>query len=321
MVDRAEWGRPSCTTALTGGLTGLYGEIVSLPSDLRDPARLSSERPEPGPLLFARFALPPNQLGYCGGDEANSLLQHIAAGVVDEDLVRQCRDFEGAYPYLRLIAAGASPATGSSPAEPLDPLDRAVVEGYWLGGPALGAASSGDVGPRFATQLETRFRARTPAREWPWLAAKPAAGALPHHSFHVLEVLPRVGLMRGGIPSAVVPTLEQCLIRPARVVAVEGDLLRVRASRLSLRDGRFVLDGCEADGRPPGQIGALADGAGSDDELVTWRADGTELIPDPRPGDTVALHWGWACDRLTPREERRLLSVTQASVARANATV
>jgi hypothetical protein len=285
-----------------------YGAIVSLSSDRRDPARPSRERPEPGPLLFARFALPPNQLGYCGGDESTSLLQHIAGEVVDEDLLRQCRDFEGAYPYLRLIADSAALE---------DPLDRAVVEGYWLAGPAVSRGGGADL----ARQLETRFRARTPAREWPWLASKPLDGAVPHHSFHVLEVLPRVGLMRGGIPSALVPTLEQCLVRPARVLAVEGDLLRVRGPRLSLRGGRFVLDGCEADGRPPRQIGALSDGAGSDDELVRWRADGTELIPDPRPGDTVALHWGWACDRLTPREERRLLSVTQASVARANATV
>lgn len=245
---------------------------------------------EPGPLLFARFALPPNRLGYCGGEEAASLLQHIAAGVVDEDLLRQCRDFEGAYPYLRLIADGL----GSN-----DALDRAVVEGYWLGGPAV--VRGGGAG--FASQLETRFRTRVPAREWLWLAAKPADGAVPHHSFHVLELLPRVGLMRGGMPAALVSALEQCLVRPARVVAVEGNLLRVAATRLVLRNGVLAL--LERDG----------------EELVAWRSDGTALIPDPSPGETVALHWGWACDRLTEPQAARLRRITRASVARANETI
>ncbi len=39
-----------------------------------------------GPLLFARFAYPPNELGYCGPDAAGELLDHVDATVVDPDL-------------------------------------------------------------------------------------------------------------------------------------------------------------------------------------------------------------------------------------------
>ena len=279
------------------GGDGSYRELVErAPVGLRPGAERGSlpapRPPEPGPLLFARFALPPNRLGYCGGDEAASLLQHIAAGIVDEDLLRQCRDFEGAYPYLRLIAESGGIA---------DPLARSVVEGYWLAGPALRSASRA----RLVEDLEIRFRPRTPAREWRWLAAKPSAGALPHHSFHVLEVLPRVGLLRAGIPTALVPTLEQCLVRPARVVAVDGDALTVAAPRLSLLGGRLRL-------RP---------GTQHETEVVASRADGAVLVPDAVPGDVVALHWGWACDRLTERQTARLMRETRASMARANATI
>jgi hypothetical protein len=273
--------------------------------------------PEPGPLLFARFALPPNRLGYCGGEEAASLLQHIEAGVVDEELRRLARDFEGAYPYLRLIAHDLGVG---------DPLDRAVVEGYWLGGPALSRVVPANLG----RHLEERFRDRVPAREWPWLVGKVDDGALPHHSFHVLELLPRIGLMRGGFPPALVAALEQCLVRPALVTAVEGDLLRVSAARLSLAGGRFRLDGPDGDAprfrligpdggasravtggarRPVatnGMPGAAPDGVpngvpdgAAGTELVAWRADGRALLPGPRPGELVALHWGWACQRLS----------------------
>jgi len=296
---RASRPQTSRRTALIGPTARPYGGTVDRSADR------SARRSEPGPLLFARFALPPNRLGYCGGDEAASLLQHLEAGVVDEDLIRQCRDFEGAYPYLRLIAGSAGIA---------DPLERAVVEGYWLGGPAVSRVA----GTRFAADLEERFRPRTAAHEWPWLAAKPADGALPHHSFHVLEVLPRVGLLRGGVPPALVPTLEQCLVRPARVIAVEGDGLRVRALRLAQQAGHLELvDGVDY-GTVDGHHQELAD---SREELVAWRSNGTPLVPDPRPGDTVALHWGWACDRLTAAQAARLLRATRASVARANETV
>lgn len=264
---------------------GLVGTIATPSADVSAPPGR-----EPGPLTFARFALPPNRLGYCGGDEAASLLQHVDAGVVDEDLLRQCRDFEGAYPYLRLVAECAGIA---------DPLDAAVVDAYWLGGPTLARVRP----DRFAEQVADRFRGRTPALEWPWLADKPARGALPHHSFHVLEVLPRIGLLRGGIPSSLVPVLDQCLVRPGRVEAVDGDRLVVRPFQLTLGAGRL----------------GFAEGAGS--ESVAWRSDGSALITAPAPGDVVALHWGWACARLTPTQAARLVRVTRASVARANATI
>ncbi len=88
-------------------------------------------RPGPradGPLLFARYAYPPNQLGYCGGDDPAALLEQTSARVVDGGLRQSLRAFEGAWPYLELIAA----ANGLH-----DPLDARVVEAYWLGNPLL----------------------------------------------------------------------------------------------------------------------------------------------------------------------------------------
>ncbi len=243
----------------------------------------------PGELLFARFAYRPNALGYCGGDDAVALLQHIAAGVVDPELVRLCREFEGAYPYLERIAADAGIA---------NPLDADVVEAYWIGSDLLEATNPGD----FQIDLTGRFRGRTTRREWPWLAAKPAAGALPHHSFHVLEVFPRVGLIRGGAAAAIVPTMNQCLVRPAEVVAVEPGGLLVRARGLELEDGRLRL------GEP-----RL--------EQCLRESDGLAGLSQAAPGDTVAIHWGWACDRLDPRRRRNLERATDRSLAQANTTI
>ena len=35
-------------------------------------------------------------------------------------------------------------------------------------------------------------------------------------------------------------------------------------------------------------------------------------------GDWVSLHWGWACDRLSPRQVARLARSTAAALALAN---
>ena len=113
-------------------------------------------RPRPradGPLLFARYAYPPNQLGYCGGDDPGALLEQTSAGVVDGGLRQALRAFEGAWPYLELIAA----ANGID-----DPLDARVVEAYWLGSPLLERVGTTLLGG----SLDERFRHRA-GRSWP----------------------------------------------------------------------------------------------------------------------------------------------------------
>ena len=236
-----------------------------------------------GPLAFARFALPPNALGYCGTPDHDALAGHARSGVDDRELRELCRSFEGAWPYLELIA-GASGVP--------DPLDPRVVEAYWIGNGLLE-----DVRARpFGDHLDARFRARTANGEWRWLADKPAAGAVPHHSFHVLEVMPRIGMLRAGQVQAILPAMASCLVRPARVVERAPDgTLTVMARQLELADGRYRL------GEP-----GLEHLAASSDET---------------PGDPIAVHWGWSCGRLASAQASALGRTLESAVLLANRTV
>ena len=236
-----------------------------------------------GPLTFARFALPPNVLGYCGGSDSDGLRGHLLAGFDGPELVSLCRAFEGAWPYLTLIADAAAIA---------DPLDPRVVEAYWLGNGLLDTVTPG----AFAADLERRFRPRTSRSEWPWLAAKPAGGARPHHSFHVLEVMPRIGMLRAGQVAAILPAMEQCLIRPGRVVSASDSSVIAAVRPLVIVDGRLAFG-------PPVE----APFAGGADAL--------------RPGDRIAVHWGWSCGRLSPDTASRLARVTADALRRANQTI
>ena len=133
----------------------------------------------PGPLLFARYAYPPNSLGLCGADVQQTLLQYGAAGESDGGLAELARTFEGAWPYLELIAG----ANGIA-----DPLDPRVVEAYWVGNDLLDSVRPGDL----ARHIDDRFRGRL-GRAREHIVDAVRGGAVPHHCFHVFAVYPWLG--------------------------------------------------------------------------------------------------------------------------------
>lgn len=239
-----------------------------------------------GPLLFARYAYPPNALGYCGPEDHAALLEYGSAGVTDEGLVQLARGFEGAWPYLEVIAAANRIA---------DPLDPRVVEAYWLGNPLLDRVDLREFG-RF---LEERFRDRA-GRDWGSIAQTIPAGAVPHHSFHVFQVYPWVGLMRAGWSEHPLHVIDRCRIRWGRVVSVGGELVTVRSRPLT-------WDGSALGFGPP----AL--------EQIPASTDGKGFVRGLRSGEWVSLHWDWVCDRLTPVQLRALRRFTLRHVRMANA--
>jgi Family of unknown function (DUF6390) len=230
-----------------------------------------------GPLLFARYAYPPNSLGLCGADSPRTLLQYGDAGVSDGGLAELVRTFEGAWPYLELIAG----ANGLD-----DPLDARVVQAYWVGNELLDRVRP----EALARHVEDRFRGRL-GRAGEQVAASIAAGAVPHHCFHVFAVYPWLGLLRSGIVDEPLRVLDQCRTTAAIVQAVNGDTAAVVARPLCWDGTRLRL------GEPEPRI-------------VRWRDGGLSFVPDLRTGDRVALHWDFVCDRLLPSAQRALERAT-----------
>jgi len=240
-----------------------------------------------GALRFAAYAYPPNALGYCGPDASHQLLQQVAAGVDDPDLRRLARGFEGAWPYLELIAA----ANGIR-----DPLDASVVEAYWVGNSLLN-----HVGPRLlGDSLETRFRGRA-GRSWSRLVDAVPAGAVPHHSFHVFGIYPWVGLLREGRVDAPLHVLDRCRVRWGQVVELRG-AEAVVSSRPLCWDGRQLVLGRA---RP---------------ETVVLRADGLGLAGPVVVGDWCSLHWEWLCERLDRAQLAALVRCTTQQLRVVNGT-
>jgi uncharacterized protein DUF6390 len=220
-----------------------------------------------GALLFARYAYPPNALGLCGADSPRTLLEYGDAGASDGGLAELARTFEGAWPYLELIAG----ANGLA-----DPLDPRVVEAYWVGNELLGRVAPAEL----VRHVDDRFRGRL-GRARERVAGAVAAGAVPHHCFHVFAVYPWLGLMRTGVVEEPLRILDQCRTTPGIVLSLDGDAAVVLASPLRFDDGDLRLGAPEP-------------------RSVRWRDDGRAFIPAPRPGDLVSLHWDFVCDVLSP---------------------
>ena len=243
-------------------------------------------RAVPGPVLFARYAFPPNSHGFCGPADSGGLFEYGVAGVDDGGLRAMARQFAGAWPYLQLIAA----ATGLD-----DPLDRRVVEAYWVGSPRLDQVGT----PAVGDSMEDRFRYMTGAR-FGSLTEGVLAGGVPHHSFAVFCIYPYTGLLTDQRKAAhALTVLDRCRIRWGRVLAAQGDQVVVESSPLTW-DGDVLGLG------PPAT------------ETVVQSVDGVGMVGGVAPGDWVSLHWEWVCDRLSDRQVGRLRRYTEQHLAIVN---
>jgi hypothetical protein len=236
-----------------------------------------------GLLLFARYAFMPNRLGYCGGD-VHGVLETCAAGETSPDVRAWAVQFEGAYPYLALIARANEIA---------DPFDSRVVEAYWVGNALLKNAS---LAPLYDS-LRERFAARLTPKNLDLILGKVPQGAQPFHAFHVLDVCRRTGALAENLQ-----TLDSCRISWGRVEAIQNGQLNAAVQPIKLEEGRLTLG-------PP------------ETRIVTRQVNGRGFANDAHVGDWVSIHWGWVCEVLTPRRLEHLEHYTRHSLALANLTL
>jgi Family of unknown function (DUF6390) len=233
-----------------------------------------------GVQLGARFSIATNRLQYCGPAEAAPLLYRaITSESGRVEAAQALSGFEALMPYLEFIAARHDRG----------PFDLEVVEAYWIGNELLDAFDRVDF-VRLLEALTQRGLPRSIARR---LADHLPSRPLPHHLFHVAFV--GVGTVTGHVPTTLA-NMESCRPAWAEVLGASDGLLRVRGPTLAVQ-GETIVWG------PP-----------TDREL---RYD-PKVIPDPQPGDPVAIHWSWPALRLSPEQRRALEKYSQRSLDQAN---
>lgn len=228
-----------------------------------------------GAVQFARYAYPPNELGYCGPEGAEAMLVPGA----EADIERRARQFAGAWVYLEFLAE----VLGTN-----DPLASEVVETYWIGTDLLDQVEPAELVER----LTTRFGDQVGGT---WRTS--ATRALAHHSFQVFEVYPWAAMLLAGLPAGpAVTVLDRCRVRTGVVREVDGEWATVTSSVLGWDGGRLTP-------KPP------------ELERVRWSIDGKSLLTAPAIGDRVSLHWDWVCEALTSDQAARLVQLEETQRA------
>ncbi len=165
-----------------------------------------------GRELFACYAFPPNELGYCG-----------PADTSQAELAGHATEFDGAWPYLQAIADAARIP---------DPLDDDVVRNYWIGGPLLDKVDP--------DELLTRLRRAFTGQVTGLLDNISDRNALAHHSFHVFAVYPWVRFLDRD-PTTPLRVMQDCRIRWGTVDSVDGDHAVIVSAPLAFHDGVLGL--------------------------------------------------------------------------------
>ncbi|WP_431239493.1 DUF6390 family protein [Mycolicibacterium aichiense] len=168
--------------------------------------------------LFARFAFPPNELGYCGPPDASVLLPGHGCG----DIAGHAQGFDGAWPYLEEIAAAAGIQ---------DPLDADVVRTYWVGGSLLDVVDPGTLTAR----LRSLF-----AKQPTGVLDRVGARGLAHHSFHVFVVYPWIRFLNAD-PVTPLRILQACRIRWGTVDSVDDEHIVLTSRPLEFGNGGLRL--------------------------------------------------------------------------------
>lgn len=244
-----------------------------------------------GEAIFARYAYPPNQLGFCGPGDGSDLLDFadragrahgVGRATAPLDMAQRAQAFDGAWLYLQYLAD----RTG------LDPMHPRVLEAYWLGNDLLEATAP----ESFSLAVTTAFGGQHGA-DLEALQANPHP--LPNHSFHVFSIYPWVAVLRRTGAQHALRVLDQCRIRWGQIQSIDGDEVVVCSAPLSW-DGAVLALGSAVP-----QTARLSEA-------------GRSLAADVRVGDWVALHWDWVCDRLSAAQLEALTITTARQLSITN---
>ena len=259
-----------------------------------------------GLLTCSHYAFPPNSLHYCGPEKQNDLIGYQGEQIADQGLAEIIRDFQTLYPYLTLI---------SQENNIRDPFDPRVVEAYWIGNELLKNVSMRQFYRHFTDSLHLKKRLKR--KDFELLTGKFDGGALPHHTFHVLNIFTRTG---HHAVEHTLETMDACRIGWGKVVKntnkshpefISGSIL-VKTKPLIIQNGKLTL------GNETSKQVSIA-GA----QIINHPAERDLASPDKPEilNRYVSFHWNTFCDFLTELQARNLEYYTLRAIHLANQTI
>ncbi len=241
-----------------------------------------------GIMRCSRYSFGPNRLHYCGPDANRELQGLIESGESNLGLSVLLKQFKTLFPYLRYIA---------DTNRIKDPFDARVVEAYWLGNELLERAVKR---PLYNFLIDgLKVKDKVSRKEFHWLEEKISRGAVPHHSFHVLNIWSQEG-HTDGLEN--LHRMNECRVSSGVVTAVNGHQITVSTEPLMYKQGKFSLGEAVS-------------------KIITRRLEAEYDIEQIKPGQIVSIHWSQPCEVITKKQADTLRRYTLQNIAFANLNI
>ena len=241
-----------------------------------------------GLLRCSRYAFGPNRLHYCGPDASQEVLAYINNNAQDPGLERLLSAFRTLYPYLQLIAHANKIR---------DPFDPRVVDAYWIGNSLLDRVGKQDLYRHLIEEKE--LHKKIDSKSFGQVETSISKNALPHHSFHVMDVWRRTGHLNN---LDLIEKMDSCRISSGKVVELHGPFVTVETRPLVYEDKHL-------------RLGEKVK------KKVTRSFEADLSIEELKLGDLVSMHWGMICEVITQEQADRLKKYTEHHLKLANKTL
>lgn len=231
--------------------------------------------------LCSRFALTPNQLGFCGASSAQQKLTNCILTGDCKDIETELKQFIILNPYLQTISQIYN----------LDPFSYEVIEAYWFGNDLLKKCQ-----PKHYDLLLDNFEIQgVPNFLIKELKQKKPKEFIPIHLFNILHV--GVGRASGSVPFNL-NSINNCMIRWGEILEINKKTNKVKIALNSL----FCKEGTHfAENKIEERFNSY--------HLSTKTCNlsfNSQFTPNLKIGDTVSIHWNFIPKKLTQKEIKNL---------------
>lgn len=225
--------------------------------------------------LCARFALTPNQLGYCGTSQASQILQNCIFKKDFLEAEQELQKFIILNPYLQTIAQICD----------LDPFSYPVIEAYWFGNDLLKKCEP----QHYDLLLQNFTKQGVPDFLIKELKNRRPKIFIPIHLFNILFV--GVGRASGSVPFTL-HSINNCMIRWGKILELKPETHQTK----------IILNSLSSSNSAKGRTSAIYS---LTPKTKTLTFD-SQFTPNLKIGDTIAVHWHFIPKKLTIKEIQNL---------------
>ncbi len=229
----------------------------------------------------SRYSFGPNRLHYCGPDANAELLAYIQNKTTDKGLENIIKKFATLYPYLKLISRANNIE---------DPFNDRVVQAYWIGNELLENVALQELHRNLIE--DHQIKKKIGLKSFFRLENKIKQQAVPHHSFHVLNIWRRTGHLD---EAQTLFSMDSCRISWGKITKIDGPHITIKTKPLIEQNSKLAL-GSEIEKR------------------VTRFLESNLEIDSLKENDIITAHWGVPCEKISLNQAQNLEKYTLQSI-------